>query len=140
MLNHQEHHIAATGSGPVTAGASEDRPLHPTTPDGRYFVVRGRLWRRSNPELTEEVRDALVGQLMDARRDLRGSPPEAERVKARTRIDQAKRSLGERGPVWWTDGAPDFNRRLVKNTPYQQWFGELPGRAAETDGAHRPRR
>jgi len=22
---------------------------HPVTPDGRYFVVRGRLWRMSNP-------------------------------------------------------------------------------------------
>lgn len=24
--------------------------LHPVTPDGRYFVVRGRLWRMANPE------------------------------------------------------------------------------------------
>jgi hypothetical protein len=23
------------------------------TPDSRYFVVRGRLWRMSNPELSE---------------------------------------------------------------------------------------
>jgi len=41
---------------------------HPTTPDGRYFVVRGRLWRRSNPSLPEERRIALVGELMQARR------------------------------------------------------------------------
>lgn len=140
MLNRQKHGTTATGPSPVAAGTSQGRPLHPTTPDGRYFVVRGRLWRTSNQALTEEVRAALVSQLMDARRDLRGSLPETERVKARARIDQAKRSLGERGPVWWTDGAPDFNRRLVKNTPYQQWFDELPGRAAQTDGAHRPRR
>jgi hypothetical protein len=24
---------------------------HPVTPDGRYFVVGGKLWRMSNPEL-----------------------------------------------------------------------------------------
>jgi hypothetical protein len=30
-----------------------------------------------------------------------------------------------RGPVWWTDGAPDFNRKLVKNTPYRDWFSHL---------------
>jgi hypothetical protein len=24
---------------------------HPVTPDGRYFVVRGRLWPMSNPSL-----------------------------------------------------------------------------------------
>lgn len=32
-----------------------------TTPDGRYIVVRGRLWRRSNPELREDERKRLVG-------------------------------------------------------------------------------
>jgi hypothetical protein len=26
---------------------------HPVTPDGRYFVVRGRLWRMANPGLDE---------------------------------------------------------------------------------------
>ena len=25
---------------------------HPVTPDGRYFVVRGKLWRMANPNLT----------------------------------------------------------------------------------------
>ena len=28
---------------------------YPTTPDGRYFVVRGRLWRASNPALEPDV-------------------------------------------------------------------------------------
>lgn len=30
-----------------------------------------------------------------------------------------------RGPVWWTDGAQDFNRHLVKNTPYAEWYESL---------------
>ena len=38
------------------------------TPDGRYFVVRGRLWRRANPNLSVEKRDLLVRELMNARR------------------------------------------------------------------------
>ena len=50
---------------------------------------------------------------------------EAERG-ARAAVDAAKRALGERGPVWWTDGAPDFNRKLVANTPYAQWYAALP--------------
>jgi hypothetical protein len=29
---------------------------YPVTPDDRYFVVRGRLWRMANPELPEEER------------------------------------------------------------------------------------
>jgi hypothetical protein len=33
--------------------------------------------------------------------------------------------LGERGPVWWRDGAPDYNRKLAKNTPYALWFAGL---------------
>jgi len=41
-------------------------------------------------------------------------------------VDAAKHALGERGPVWWTDGAPDFNRRLVANTPYAAWYAALP--------------
>ncbi len=44
---------------------------------------------------------------------------------ARAQVDAAKRSLGERGPVWWVDGAPDLNRRLVAQTPYAEWFNEL---------------
>lgn len=99
---------------------------YPITPDGRYFVVRGRLWRMANPQLPEAVRGHLVSQLMDARRALRRGAPAEHRAAARALVDKVKRDLGERGPVWWTDGAPDFNRRLAKNTPYADWFESLP--------------
>ena len=103
---------------------------HPHTPDGRYFVVAGRLWRTSNPALAPQQRQQLVDQLMLARRQvgvaLKAHDSEAER-NARAAVDQAKRALGERGPVWWTDGAPDFNRRLVINTPYAAWHAALAG-------------
>lgn len=99
---------------------------HPRTPDGRYFVVRGRLWRLSNPALDENERDRLVHELMDARRAVRDAGDnEAARAAARARVDAAKRALGERGPVWWTDGAPDYNRRMARNTPYEDWYTGL---------------
>jgi hypothetical protein len=101
---------------------------YPDTPDGRYFVVKGRLWRSSNPHLPPDEREVLVKRLMDARREVgrakKAGDPDAERA-ARSRVDEAKRGLGERGPVWWTDGAPDFNRRMAKNTPYAQWYAAL---------------
>lgn len=99
---------------------------YPVTPDGRYFVVRGRLWRMSDPALDPARREELVRDLMAARRavrDARGDP-EAMR-QARARVDAAKRSLGERGPVWWSDGAPDLNRHMARTTPYADWFAGL---------------
>ena len=47
------------------------------------------------------------------------------REVARQAVDAAKRGLGERGEVWWRDGAPDWNKHLVRNTPYAEWFNEL---------------
>ena len=47
---------------------SEAGERHPTTPDGRYFVVRGRLWRCSDPSLPPDRRAELIHELMDARR------------------------------------------------------------------------
>ncbi|WP_332848060.1 hypothetical protein [Massilia sp. S19_KUP03_FR1] len=101
---------------------------HPHTPDGRYFVVKGRLWRTSNPGLAPDVRQALVNQLMRARREvglaLKAGDAAAE-GSARAAVDAAKHGLGERGQVWWTDGAPDFNRKMAANTPYAGWFAAL---------------
>lgn len=99
---------------------------HPVTPDGRYLVINGRLWRRSNPSLPPEVAQALVSELMDARRKLARKDLSAPaRADARARVDVAKRKLGERGEVWWDDGAPDLNRKLVQNPPYAGWFSDL---------------
>ena len=106
----------------MRSGALASGPL--TTPDGRYIVVRGRLWRTSNPALPDAMRQALVDALMDARRRVRSTDPEAK-AEARRDVDAAKHALGERGPVWWDDGAPDYNRHMVENTPYRDWFTGL---------------
>lgn len=82
----------------------------------------------SNPALAPEDRQKLVGQLMDARRQVGAAlkARDADAVRAaRAAVDTAKRALGERGPVWWTDGAPDLNRHLVAGTPYAAWHAAL---------------
>ena len=95
------------------------------TPDGRYLVIEGRLWRTSRPDLEPRHRQALVEELMRARRDvgaaLRGQEAGAEHA-ARARVHQAKVALGERGPPWWGDGAPDQNRKRVEATTYAAWW------------------
>ncbi|MCC4635839.1 hypothetical protein ACFFJ4_21120 [Xanthomonas dyei] len=99
-----------------------------TTPDGAYLIVRGRLWRTSNPHLSAEVWVALVGALMDARRAVKAAKrcDDAQQLaRARAKVDAAKSALGARGPVWWTDGADDLTRHLVKNTPSADWFDGL---------------
>lgn len=95
------------------------------TPDRRYLIVRGRLWRASNPQLSAEQKEALVKQLMDARRQVKSAlaaEDKAALAAARQAVHSAKVALGERGPVWWTDGTQDYNRYLVKNSPYAAWY------------------
>jgi hypothetical protein len=109
-------------SGPAQAGG------HPVTPDGRYFVVRGRLWRMADPALPPDRREALVSMLMRARRAVgvaRRRGDDAALAAARAAVDAAKRDLGERGPVWWADGAPDRNRHMAHTGPYADWFAGL---------------
>ena len=98
------------------------------TPDGRYIVVRGRLWRSTDPGLDAETREDLTKKLMAARRAKQAAmraADDAAREIARQRVDDAKRALGERGPVWWTDGAPDLNRRMARTTVYADWFAAI---------------
>jgi hypothetical protein len=116
---------SVTGRGRGADGAADGGARYPATPDGRYFVVRGRLWRCSNPSLAPEERERLVRRLMRARADVGlalRSGDGALLERARGRVHSAKVALGERGPVWWTDGAPDENRRMVRNTAYAAWY------------------
>lgn len=48
-------------------------------------------------------------------------------------VHQAKLALGERGPVWWDDGVPDYNRRMAKTTPYADWYAALTPEAPAAD-------
>lgn len=65
---------------------------------------------------------------MQARRDVGAalkSGDEGSEKSARARVHEAKIALGERGPVWWTDGAPDENRKLVHKSSYADWWTTL---------------
>lgn len=99
---------------------------YPETPDGRYFVSKSRLWRKTDPSLPEEVRKAAVSDLMKARRAVRFARTEEETAQARARVQNAKERLGERGPVWWEDGAEDVTHRAPWNTAYEDWWNALP--------------
>jgi hypothetical protein len=107
-------------------GKGEDGALH--TPDGRYVIVDGRLWRAANPKLDLADKERLVTELMSARRAVKTAlqtcDADTERT-ARRRVHKARLALGERGPAWWGDDVPDFTRRLVKNSPYAGWFASL---------------
>jgi hypothetical protein len=63
---------------------------------------------------------------MAARRAVRDAKGDETALRsARAAVDAAKHALGERGPAWWDDGAPDYNRRLAKTTPYAAWAADL---------------
>lgn len=66
--------------------------LYPATPEGWYFVVRGRLWRCSNPRLSNRKRACLTALLMAARR-VKGVAKRAAdkrgREKAKRQVDAA---------------------------------------------------
>lgn len=87
----------------------------------------------ANPALPADRRAELTRELMAARRAVAAANragDEGALRAARAAVDAAKRALGERGPVWWTDGAPDLNRRLARNTPYAGWYIESGEEAA----------
>ena len=64
--------VPAGAPKPVIARLSAETAKILASPDGRYLVVRGRLWRASDPNLPASDRERLVALSMDARRQLRG--------------------------------------------------------------------
>ena len=99
---------------------------YPRTPDGRYFIVKERLWRCTNPELPPGEEAILKRELGRARAAVKNYKDNPQELKiARQQVNDAKIALGERGPVWWTDGQPDYNRKHPKNTPYKEFWKTL---------------
>ena len=109
-----------------------------TTPDGRYLVIQGRLWRAPNPFLPAEAKVRHMRDLLNGRRTLKAAKAagDDEAISAaRKLVARAQVGLGERGPVWWKDGAPDFNRAQVRNSPYADWFARMESRQQTAQAA-----
>lgn len=90
--------------------------------DERYLVVDGRRWRREDPALPEDVREALLSALGRGRSGVRSakSSGDEEAVAASRRlVDLAKHGLGERGTPWWEQS--DDERR----TRWEQALDDL---------------
>ena len=97
------------------------------TPDRRYLLLGDKLLRSYNPNLPNDRIDDLLVVLFNSRCDLRrarqcdGTEP-LELVDA---IEAARRALGQSGPVWWDDGAPDLDGVPVLSTCYAEWFKSM---------------
>ena len=70
--------------------------------DAHYFVVNGRRWRKTDPDIPEKLRAELVKELMAARR-----------VRDRARVQDAKVALGERGEKWWEEVSVEARRERL---------------------------
>ncbi len=73
-------------------------------PDDHFFVVNGRRWRRTDPDLPADVATELTSHLGRGRSGVRarnaaGDEPGVR--AARDRVGLAKHGLGERGTPWW---------------------------------------
>lgn len=93
--------------------------IYPVAPDSRHFAVRGGLCWLSNPALEPPTRERLVSALKVARRVVLTTRQgnRAQEAAADEEVEQAKTALGERGPIWWNDGAPDLNPSSRSNRP-----------------------
>lgn len=104
------------------------RLRHPVTPDGRYFLAHGKLWRRANPALPEHERARLVSELIRARcaagHARRSGDAQAESA-ARREVETIRIALGQRGTPWWSDGGADLHRQRAQETHYREWFSTL---------------
>jgi len=90
------------------------RKHRPHTPDGRYLVSKGVLKRCTDPTLDDTTRRQQLKILMQSR-----MAGEREAALA------AKNALGEAGPVWWNDGAPDVSGLAPEQTTYANWWASL---------------
>ena len=93
---------------------------HPVTPDGRYFAVRGRLWRLANPNLSSTMRAALVSELMVARSAVKSAKVVGDQIAEAARMTRSTspNESSWNADRWWMDGSPDLNKHLVRNTSY----------------------
>ena len=75
------------------------------TPDGRYHVIQGRLWRAPNPALPAEAQVRHMRELLNGRRALKA---------AKTGGDEAAIYGGANGQAANDRGVCDAGRRIAR--------------------------
>jgi len=105
------------------------RKNRPHTPDGRYLVSCGVLKRCTNPALDDIVRRRALKKMMQGR--INGD---------KESVIEAKIQLGEAGPVWWEDGAPDYSNQPPDSTVYRNWWRSLDSQAKAAANAPKKHR
>ena len=110
-------------TGPTSVCLLAIRGLKKSRPcTGSLFF---ELW---NPALDAQTKEPLIKDLMSARRAIRDAKENpAELADARRKVDKAKTRARRARHRLVGDGAPDFNRHLVGNTPYAAWYDGLQG-------------
>jgi hypothetical protein len=84
-----------------------------------HRVIKGRRWRVSDPRIPEPLRQALVDELMAARRAVGAAASAEDEQAARDRVHDAKVAIGKRGVRWWeaeadAEGSADRVRRAAR--------------------------
>ena len=86
----------------MTSAMGEEHPGE----DDRWLVVNGRRWRRTDPEIPEDLAAALRSHLGSGRATVGAASRRGDEeavAAARKRVGLAKHGLGERGPRWWEE-------------------------------------
>ena len=95
----------------------------------RYFLVKGRKWRKTDPKIPDNLRQELSNYLMQARRDVgaaKRSEDERALASARRKVSDAKHALGERGQVWWES----YSAKTLRKRGEAALFCLLKGRGS----------
>lgn len=86
------------------------------TPDGRYIVVRGWLWRATDPKLSDQQREKLMKELMTARREVRFTDPD-KKAAARRAVDKPSANWESEGRCGGMTTHPTTIDTLPKTLP-----------------------
>ena len=63
-----------------------------TTPDGRYLVIQGRLWRAPNPALPAHAKVQCMRELLNGRRALKAAKASGDEDAIATARKQVARA------------------------------------------------
>jgi len=84
----------------------------------------------SNPVLPEQARAELVRQLgAAAKRYEVAKTIQTSSLKRAIALMKSSAHSAKRGEVWWDDGTPDYNRRMVPEFTVRRLVPEYPGRS-----------